>query len=474
MVLFSILAAFPFTALPADAPKLKIDNTPISRGGAVTTSYAPLIGKVAPSVVSVYTRKTVRAPKLPQAFQEDPLLRRFFGFGGEDVPQEEEGLGSGVIVTEDGYILTNNHVVDGADEIKVATADGAEYTAKLVGTDPPTDVAVIKIDKKDLPAATLADSGVLQVGDIVLAIGNPFGVGQTVTSGIVSGTRRSGLGITEYEDFIQTDASINPGNSGGPLVDSMGRVIGLNTAIFSRTGGSMGIGFAVPINLARNDLVQIITQGRVTRAQLGVAVQPMTPDLAKAFKAPSSKGALVSSVKSGSSATRAGVEEGDVITKVNDTLVENSRGLRMLIAQMKPGAEVKLTVIRKGEEKTLTAKLDEAPMQTAKAGQASPEEPQPRDALQGVELQNLDQALRRELKVPSGIKGAVVSSVEETSPAYRAGLRTGDVILDVDHNKVSTAKEAESALEKAKGSVLLRVWSQDGTHFLVVPGKEGP
>ncbi len=208
LVLLVTGTLIPLTSSALEVPKLKIDSSPMPRNAPVTTSYAPLVAKVAPSVVSVYIHKKVKGMKLPDVFQQDPLLRRFFGFGGESAPKEEEGLGSGVIVSEDGYILTNNHVVDGAQEIKVSTSDGAEYTAKLIGTDPPTDVAIIKIEGKNLPAATLGDSGSIQVGDVVLAIGNPFGVGQTVTSGIVSATRRAGLGIAEYEDFIQTDASI--------------------------------------------------------------------------------------------------------------------------------------------------------------------------------------------------------------------------------------------------------------------------
>ncbi|MCX8109332.1 MAG: trypsin-like peptidase domain-containing protein, partial [Verrucomicrobiae bacterium] len=261
----------------ASPPKLKIDTTPIPQDARPPLSFSHVVKKVAPSVVNIYSTKTVRQSPALSPFFDDPIFRRFFGIPFESIPRErrEQSLGSGVIVTEDGYILTNNHVVEGADEVKVALPDDKTvYEATIVGTDPQTDIAVLKIEGKKFSAITVTDSDKLEVGDIVLAIGNPFGVGQTVTMGIVSATGRGGMGIVDYEDFIQTDASINPGNSGGALVDAMGRLVGINQSIVSRTGGNLGIGFSVPINLARYVMERLVTEGKVTRGYLGVIIQP--------------------------------------------------------------------------------------------------------------------------------------------------------------------------------------------------------
>ena len=306
-----ILAAtgLAFTQKPAEKSEAKptpvnlvLDERPVSRDTAGRASFAPVIKKVSPGVVRVFT--TVKAQKtgFSEGSDMNDMLRRFFGdqFQGRmprrslDMPRQE-GVGSGVIVTKDGYILTNNHVVDGADEVKVALQDGREFTAKVIGRDPKTDVAVIKIDAKDLPAVPMADSDKVEVGDVVLAIGNPFGIGQTVTTGIVSATGRGNMGL-DYEDFIQTDAAINPGNSGGALVDAEGRLIGINTAILSRSGGNQGIGFAIPANLARDVMDSLVKDGHVTRGYLGVMIQDVTPALAKEFKLKDTTGALVGDV----------------------------------------------------------------------------------------------------------------------------------------------------------------------------------
>jgi len=305
----------------ADAlPQLKTDNAPLSVEARPNLSFAPVIKQVGPSVVNIYTNKTTRADQGMAPFLDDPFLRRFFGGPFESIPRErkEQALGSGVIVSTDGYILTNNHVVEGADEIKVALNDNkTTYDAKLVGTDPQTDIAVIKVNAKDLPAITLTDSDNVQVGDVVLAIGNPFGIGQTVTMGIVSAKGRGGMGIVDYEDFIQTDASINPGNSGGALVDATGRLIGINQSIISRSGGNQGVGFSVPVNLAKYVMERLVADGKVTRGYLGVMIQPVTDDLAKAFELKDNSGALVGDVTEDSPAEEAGLKEGDVITEFN-------------------------------------------------------------------------------------------------------------------------------------------------------------
>ena len=454
-----------------DVPKVQVEKSPIQRQVSGTTSYASIVDKVAPSVVSVYTRREIRGRAMPPILQ-DPLFRRFFG-NGEQMPQpqprQQQGLGSGVIISPDGYILSNNHVVEGAEEIIVATADGREYKARVVGTDPPTDIAVLKIEANDLPAAILAESQDLRVGDIVLAIGNPFGVGQTVTAGIISATERSGFGITDYEDFIQTDASINPGNSGGALVDAQGRVIGISTAILSRSGGFMGIGFAVPVSLARFVMEQIIREGRVIRGYLGVYVQPITPELAKAFELPTEQGALVAGVTPESPAETAGLKEGDVIVAANGKPVESSRELRLMMAQTSPGTKVELVVIRQGERRTLAATLNELPREQPKEGRSGFSPPEPQNFLEGVELQALSPQTRRQLDLPSRLQGALVTSVDPWSTAYQAGLRTGNVIVEVNRQRVGNPEEAATALQQSTAdAVLLRVWAEGGIRYLVV------
>jgi serine protease Do len=287
-------------------------------------------------------------------------------YGFDQVPKDrrEQSLGSGVIVSQDGYILTNNHVVQGADEIKVAVGEEATiYDAKVVGTDPLTDIAVIKVQADNLPSAVFGDSSKIEVGDVTIAIGDPFGVGQTVTQGIVSAKDRGGIGIANYEDFIQTDASINPGNSGGALVDAEGRLVGLNTAILSRTGGNQGIGFAVPVNLARYVMERIVVDGKVTRGYLGVKIQPLTQDLAKQSNLTERKGALIAEVTPGSPGDHAGLKPGDIVKEFDGKPVTNSLRLQLMVAEKAPGSEVTLKVIRQGKEQTLTVKLGELPSQ---------------------------------------------------------------------------------------------------------------
>ena len=330
-------------------------------------------------MVNIYSTVTIQ--ERPNPLLNDPFFRRFFGddSGGQSQPRthREQSLGSGVIVSPDGYILTANHVVEGADKVKVALASGEkEFDAKIIGTDPATDTAVLKVDGKNLPAITIADSDKLEVGDVVLAVGNPFGVGQTVTMGIVSGLGRGGFGINNYENFIQTDAAINLGNSGGPLVDAEGRLVGINTWIISRSGGSQGLGFAVPVNMARYAMERLISEGKVTRGYLGLGLQPeMTPELAKEFNLPNMNGALVTTVEPDSPAAKAGFKEADFVTEFNGQKVKDMRHLRLLVSQTAPGKTVKLKILRDGKEKTLTATLAEIPREMlARSGQAQPSE----------------------------------------------------------------------------------------------------
>jgi serine protease Do len=349
------------SARAATLPETNIDDTPLPRDSHPTTSYAPIIKKVSPSVVNIYTSKTLRLDPAVRQY-----LREMYGFDRVPSERRQQSLGSGIIVSQDGYILTNNHVVEGADEVKVALPDEKTvYDATVVGTDPQTDIAVVKVAAENLPSITFADSGKIEVGDVTLAIGDPFGVGQTVTMGIVSAKDRGGIGITNYEDFIQTDASINPGNSGGALVDAEGRLVGINTAILSRTGGNQGIGFAVPVNLARYVMERIVVDGKVTRGYLGVKIQPITSDIAKQSKLSQPVGALIAEVTPGSPGEQAGLKPGDIVTELDGKKVTDSRQLQLMVAEKPPGSRVTMKIVRDGKEQTLTVQLGELPTQIA-------------------------------------------------------------------------------------------------------------
>lgn len=474
----AVLLLGSWTVAASAPPKLKVDSSPLATDTRAATSFSPIVKKVAPSVVNIYSTKTVRQNPGLAPFFDDPFFRQFFGVPFESIPRErrERSLGSGVIVTEDGYILTNAHVVDGADEIKVALADDKTvYEAKVVGADPHTDVAVIKVEGRKFPAITVTDSDLVEVGDVVLAIGNPFGVGQTVTMGIVSAKGRAGMGIVDYEDFIQTDASINPGNSGGALVDAAGRLVGINQSIISRSGGNQGIGFSIPINLARYVMERLVTDGKVTRGYLGVLVQPVTPELAKEFNLPDNSGALIGEVTKDSPAEDAGLKEGDVIIQFNGRKVTDSRHLRLMASQTAPGTKVQVKFLRDGKEQQATVKLGELPEGGLAKADTGPgglrRSPQP-DVLDGVTVDDLDARTRRQFNLPAQLQGAVVVEVDPASAGAAAGLRAGDVILEINRQRVTNADEAVRLSEQVKGNrVLLRVWSQGGSRFLVVEAK---
>jgi len=455
---------------------IQLNEAPLSAPGF--PSFAPIVKAVSPSVVkvAVSSKAKVSQMQLPEGFD----LRRFFGPGFQ-MPEEfqqqgrhqhqqhmprEQGVGSGVIVTTDGYIMTNNHVVDGADIIKVNLTDGREFDGKVIGRDPKTDVAVIKVEATGLPAITFADSDKIEVGDMVLAVGHPFGIGQTVTTGIISAKGRATLGL-DYEDFIQTDAAINPGNSGGALVDVQGRLIGMNTAILSRSGGNQGVGFAVPTNLARWVMESLVNNGRVERGFLGVNIQDLTPKLAQQFKMGDAKGALVSAVTPDSPADKAGVKSGDVITDFNGKPVTDSRHLKLQVGSTVPGAAVPMNVLRDGKSMSLSVTVKELPGD--KVASATPASSSSDDALHGVGVSDLDKATREQLKLPSHIKGALISSVEEDSAAYEAGLREGDVILEINRQPVKDAEQATALCAKPESKVsLVKVWSHGGTRYVVV------
>jgi serine protease Do len=469
-------------------PQLNWQASSQSKQARLGVSFAPVIKLVAPSVVNIFSSMTIRERAFPNPFSGDPFPRRFFGDDMEEIPTRErraQGLGSGVIVSRDGYILTASHVVEGAERVKVGMASGnKEYEAKVIGTDPATDIAVLKVEAGDLPAIPVADTEHLEVGDIVLAIGNPFGFGQTVTMGIVGAVGRGGFELNDYENFIQTDAAINPGNSGGALVDAEGRLVGINTAIFSRTGGNQGVGFAVPFSMARYVMDRIIAEGKVKRGFLGVDIQPLNPELAREFKFPEqSSGALVGEVRPGSAAAKAGIREGDLIMEFNGQKVTDPRTLRLLVAQTAPGGKVPLRILRhdsgnKAVEKNVTVTLMEMPQEFTsdrrRPGPGERVEPSKRDALDGVEVTDLDARTRRRFGIPNDVQGALVASVSPDSEAAEAGVTAGDIIVEINRQPVRNADAAVALSERLTGGqVLLRVWSSGGdgtggTHYVVV------
>lgn len=452
-----------------------LDETAVPRETLPQGSFSPVVKKVAPAVVKIETTTVLKVNSMQEMpDMNDPFLQQFFGHQSgrmnprQATPQREHGVGSGVIVTKDGYILTNNHVVDGANEVKVFLTDGREFTAKVIGRDPKSDIAVVKVSADNLPVVALADSDKVEVGDVVLAVGNPFGVGQTVTKGIVSATDRSGMGIEDYENFIQTDAAINPGNSGGALVDINGRLIGINTAILSRSGGSQGVGFAVPSDTARSVMQSLITDGKVTRGYLGVMIQNVTPALAGEFKLKEAKGALVSEVSPDSPAAKAGFKDGDVVLTYNGKNVTDSQHLRLAVADTKPGQTVPVEVLRNGEKQALKVTLKPVPGTEELAANNSGND-KDNGTLNGVGVGDLDQQARRQFNIPKTVSGAVITQVDPSSASAEAGLKPGDVIQEINHHAVKNAEDAVSlTTSPTDKKTLLRVWSNGGSHFVVV------
>ncbi len=437
--------------------------------------FVPVVKATTPAVVNISTSRVVKTPAGGRSpFEDDPFFRRFFGeeFGRRfQIPRErrEASLGSGVIVDAAGYIVTNAHVVEKADEIKVLLADKREFTGKVVGADPKSDIAVIKISAKDLPLLPWGDSDKLEIGEQVLAIGNPFGLNQTVTSGIVSAIGRANVGIADYEDFIQTDAAVNPGNSGGALVNLRGELIGINTAIFSRSGGYMGISFAVPSNMTRDVMQSLIKSGKVTRGWLGVAIQDVTPELARSFGLGEARGALVGEVIAGSPAAKAGILSGDVITAVNGRKVEGPAILRNTVAQIAPGKSVKVELIRDKKARSIDVTIGEQPKDLQRASAEPPAEGVAPTALRGLEVQDLTAEIARQLELPADLKGVVVSDVEVDSPAGAAGLQRGDVITEVNKSAVRSVKDLERATAKVgKSDDMLLLIQRRGARRWVV------
>ena len=420
------------------------------------TMVSDVAERVTPAVVNITTRKSrATVGRNGNPFHE------FFG-PRRGVPQM--GAGSGVVISPNGDIVTNNHVVDGADEITVTFADRREFRAELVGSDQPSDLAFLKIDAKNLPYLRFGDSKSLRLGEFVLAVGNPFGVGQTVTMGIVSAKGRANMGIVEYEDFIQTDASINPGNSGGALVNLKGELVGINTAILSRSGGAQGIGFAVPTNMVLPIRDQIMKEGRVRRGWLGVAIQDLNSALAKSLSLRNIKGVLVSDVIDGGPADRGNLEPRDVITKLNGKPTQTVSELRNRVALTPPGSKVRLSVLRDGRPKELTVTLAEKKEDPALASRSTRGE----DLAAGLSVQELDSRARRQLRIPGRVRGVVVVEVTTGSPAARAGLQRGDVIAAVDSKPVQSVNGLEQALANDRQEVLLRVFKRGMYQFVVL------
>ena len=462
-------------AAPAKVP-LKIDSDPAPVSMAdFKNGYSSILDPALSAVVNISSSKLVKQQNNFPGFFNDPFFRQFFGnqFGQGNMrpqTQREYSLGSGVIVNSNGYILTNNHVVDGATDINVFTRDKKKFTAKVVGRDPRTDVAVLKIDATGLPSFTLGDSSKLKVGDVVFAIGDPFGIGETATMGIVSATGRAlGGSIERYENFIQTDAAINPGNSGGALIDLHGDLIGVNTAIISGNGGgNEGVGFAIPIDMARNIMQQIVDHGKVVRGHLGVMIQAVDPDMAKQFGLNQGGGALVGDVTPGSPAAKAGIERGDVILALNGHPVNGPDELSVRISETAPGTPVHLKIFRNGQSRDVTVTLNEL---TEKEEQAATGE-SAKSALSGVQAENLSQEDAQQLGLPASTTGVVVTSVDPSSMAAAADLERGDVIQEVNRKPVHNMTQFNEALASVGDQAALLLVNRGGTtHYIVVQSK---
>jgi serine protease Do len=463
-------------AQPA-TPKMATVTTPISHaiaGGR--DSYADIVDVVAPAVVTIRTEGKARVS--PTQFQtpDDDFFRQFFGdqFGrGSRQPRsfKERGLGSGVIATTDGYILTNYHVVDGADEISVELSDGRTMSAKVVGTDEPSDLALIKINGSNLHALAFGNSDGVKVGDVVLAVGNPLGVGQTVTMGIISAKSRStGTGNGGYEDFLQTDAPINHGNSGGALVNTKGELVGINSQILSNSDGNIGIGFAIPVNMAKHVMDDLRTKGKVTRSQLGVTVQGVTPDLAASLGLKDSNGVIVSNVSSGSAAERAGLKRGDVIKSFNGQTVHDTNSLRNRVADAGPGSTADLVIVRDGSERHVTAKLDEvSPAKVARRGAERDDADRDGDSKTalGVSVTPVTPELADRARLPRNAQGLFVEEVVPDGRAAEAGIQRGDIIAEANRQPVKTVDDLRAAARRSGDKPLLLLVNRQGSDIFV-------
>jgi len=456
----------------ANAQGSKISEQSIDLLTKTGRAMAEVTAAVKPAIVNISTTRTVKISGGMDPFLDDPFFKRFFGdnFGRQRQPKEHKsaGLGSGVIVSSEGYIITNYHVVKDADEIKVLLSDKREFKGKVMGSDPKTEISIVKIEATGLPTVEWGNSDILQVGEVVLAIGNPYGLNQTVTMGIVSALGRANVGIADYEDFIQTDAAINPGNSGGALVNVKGELVGINTAIYSTSGGYQGIGFAIPSNMVKSVMDSLIKKGKVIRGWLGVSIQKITPDLAKQFNLKDENGALVGDIVENGPAEKAGLKRGDVITEYDGKKINEPYVLRNMTANTAPGEEHKITALRDGKTITLNVTIGELPADMQEAAVSG----EYQNVLKGVSVQDMTPELAKKLKIPDRIKGVIISDIDEGSIANGI-LMQGDVIQEVNRKKVSDIKTYQEVVSNIRGDedVLLLIYRSGSSLFITLSPK---
>ncbi len=459
-----------FSGSQAYAEDSRISREAIDILSRTGQAMAEVVAVVRPAVVNISTTRTIKTPGLSHPYFDDPFFKRFFGDDFNNMRKKREhktaNLGSGVIVDKNGFILTNNHVIKGADEIIIKLSDRREFRGKVVGTDPKTDIAVIKIDAERLPVVRWGDSDKLRVGETVIAVGNPFGLNQTVTSGIVSATGRANVGIADYEDFIQTDAAINPGNSGGALVNIRGEIIGINTAIFSTSGGYQGIGFAIPSNMARSVMENLVKKGKVIRGWLGITVQQLTPELSKQFNLKDEKGVLVADVAEQSPAYKAGIKRGDVIVEFEGREINDPATIRNIAANLPPGKEATVKLITNGSLKMAKVFIAELPSERQKmtAEYVNP--------LRTVHVQNISNDLRRSLKIPKNTNGVIITRIEQGSPADDL-LKKNDIIMEINKKKISNLKQYNALISGIRSSqmITLLVFRNGASIYLTLPAK---
>ncbi|MBI4699435.1 MAG: DegQ family serine endoprotease [Nitrospirae bacterium] len=449
------------------AQEPRISNEAIDILANTNRAMAEVTAAVKPAVVNISSTRTIKMQGVPSPFFNDPFFRRFFRDDFEQPGRQHErkqaSLGSGVIVDQNGYILTNNHVVKDADEIQVRLSDKREFKGKIIGTDPKTDIAVIKINATHLPVIKLGDSDNLKVGEMVIAIGNPFGLSQTVTSGIVSATGRANVGIADYEDFIQTDAAINPGNSGGALVNVRGELVGINTAIFSTSGGYQGIGFAIPSSMAKVVMENLIKKGKVVRGWLGVSVQPVTQELAKQFDLKDEKGALVGDITEDSPAEKAGIQRGDVIIEYDGKEINEPSGMRNMVASTPPDKDVAIKLLRDGKPMTVKATISELPANLKVTGADF------ENLLKGVHVQDMTPEIRKEAGIPKRVTGVIIAGIDSGSPSEEA-LTQNDVITEVNKKPIKDMKEYEAVVSKIRSdqNVLVLIFRNGATIYITL------
>jgi serine protease Do len=446
----------------------KISQQSIDILTQIGQASAEIAEAVKPAIVNISTTRTIKIQGNTNPFLDDPFFRRFFGDQFR-APKERKtaSLGSGVIVDSNGYILTANHVIQGAEEINVTLPDKREFKGKIIGNDAMTDIGIIKIDADNLPTIKWGNSDKLRVGETVLAIGSPYGLSQTVTTGIVSAVGRANVGIVDYEDFIQTDAAINPGNSGGALVNVRGELVGINTAIFSTSGGYQGIGFAIPTNMAKAVMDSLISKGKVIRGWFGVTIQPLTPELAKQFNLKEEKGALVGDLIEGSPAEKAGLQRGDVIVEYEGKKIDEPYQLRNMVANTVPGQEVELKIIRENKTETKKVTISELPSEMQK-----PSKGEYNNLLRGVTVQDLTPEIYNKLNIPKKLKGVIISDINEDSPATMV-LKEGDVIQEINRQKINNVRDYENTAAKIKPgeNILLLVFRGSSSFYITLSAK---